>query len=197
MTTVKDYTFYNVDRIEDDSTCRTQQTVQNMEYANYTTSNFFREFPSTAQLDFATSQQIIMPNSTFGGSGVGMNVDTDSILHLKTEQERALGKLQLMQRPFATVPYLGRGSADPALELRLLEGQSVSDLKSTSTIMSQSFMGYTLYPTSTKMTDRVQDPKYTVEEAALDGWVRGGSSTREMSTDPNMNQNHRPTNSTY
>jgi len=197
MTTVKDYTFYNVDRIEDDSTCRTQQTVQNMEYANYTTSNFFREFPSTAQLDFATSQQIIMPNSTFGGSGVGMNVDTDSILHLKTEQERALGKLQLMQRPFATVPYLGRGSADPTLELRLLEGQSVSDLKSTSTIMSQSFMGYTLYPTSTKMTDRVQDPKYTVEEAALDGWVRGGSSTREMSTDPNMNQNHRPTNSTY
>jgi hypothetical protein len=197
MTTVKDYTFYNVDRIEDDSTCRTQQTVQNMEYANYTTSNFFREFPSTSQLDFATSQQIIMPNSTFGGSGVGMNVDTDSILHLKTEQERALGKLQLMQRPFATVPYLGRGSADPTLELRLLEGQSVSDLKSTSTIMSQSFMGYTLYPTSTKMTDRVQDPKYTVEEAALDGWVRGGSSTREMSTDPNMNQNHRPTNSTY
>jgi hypothetical protein len=197
MTTVKDYTFYNVDRIEDDSTCKTQQTVQNMGYANYTTSNFFREFPSTAQLDFATSQPIIMPNSTFGGSGVGMNVDTDSILHLKTEQERALGKLQLMQRPFATVPYLGRGSADPALERRLLEGQSVSDLKSTSTIMSQSFMGYTLYPTSTKMTDRVQDPKYIVEEAALDGWVRGGSSTREMSTDPNMKQNHRPTNSTY
>jgi len=198
MSTVKDYTFYNVDRIDSDATCKTQESVQNMNYANYTTTNFFREFPSTAQIDFATSQPVIMPNSTFGGSGVGVNVDVDSILHLKTEQERSLGRLQLMQRPFTTVPYLGRGSADPALELRLLEGESVFEQKSTSTIMSKSFMGYTLYPTSSKMNDRVQDPKYTVEEAALDGWVRGGSSTREMSDDPYLNQNHRPAvNSSY
>jgi len=197
MTTVKDYTFYNVDRIEDDSTCQTQNTVQNMNYANYTTTNYFREYPSTAQIDFATSQPSVFPNSTSRGVGVGVNVDVDSALLLKTEQERGLGRLQLMQRPFTTVPYLGRGSVDPALELRLLEGEGVSDMKSTSTIMSQTFMGYTLYPTSSKMNDRVQNPKFTVEEAALDGWVRGGSSTREMSDDPNLKQTHRPTGGSY
>ena len=194
MTTVKDYSFYNLDRIDNDSTCKTQESVQNMNYANYVTTNYFRENPSSFQIDFATSQPIIIPNSTFGGSGVGgSNVDVDSILHLKTEEERNLGKLQLNQRPFATVPYLGRGSADPALELRLQEGETVSDLKSTSTVMSQSFLGYTLYPTSSKMNERVENSKYTVEEAALDGWVRGGASTREMSTDPYLKQNHRST----
>lgn len=198
MTTVKDYTFYNVDRIDDDSTCKTQGNLQNMNYANYVTTNYFREYPSTAQLDFATSQPIIVPNSTFGGSGVGGgNVDVDSILHLKTEEERNLGKLQLNKRPFLTIPYLGRGSADPTLELRLLEGQHESQQKSTSTIMSQTFLGYTLYPTSSKMNDRVQDPKYSVEESALDGWVRGGSSTRELSYDPYLKQTHRPTNGSY
>jgi hypothetical protein len=198
MTTVKDYTFYNVDRIDNDSTCKTQESVQNMNYANYVTTNYFREYPSSFQLDFATSQPIIVPNSTFGGSGVGgSNIDVDSILHLKTEEERNLGKLQLNRRPFITVPYLGRGYADPVLELKLQEGETVSDLKSTSTVMSQTFLGYTLYPTSNKMNDHVQNAKYTVEEAALDGWVRGGSSTRELSDDPYLKQTHRPTNGSY
>ena len=197
MTTVKDYTFYKLDRIEDDATCETQKTMQNTKYTNYTTSNYFQEFPSTSQIQFATSQPAVFPNSTFGGSGVGSNVDADSALLLKSEQERSLGRLQLMQRPFLTVPYLGRGSCDPTLELRMLEGETVSDLKSTSTIMSQSFMGYSLYPTSNKMEQRVKDPKFSVEEAALDGWVRGGSATREMGQDSYLQKNHRATDGSY
>ena len=83
-----------------------------------------------------------------------------------------------MQRPFLTVPYLGRGSVDPALELQIKEGELFTDKKSTATIMSQSFMGYTMYPTSKEMEDRVTDPRHYIEESALSGWVRGGVDTR-------------------
>lgn len=179
--TVKNYSFYNVDRIEDDATCETQRTMQNTRYANYTTTNYFSEFPSDTQIQFATSQPAIMPNGSFMGSGVGGgNIDVDSVLLLKTEQERSLGRLSLLQRPFATVPFLGRGSCDPTLELRLKEGETVTDKKSVSTVMSQSFMGFTLYPTNDKMNEQVTNTKNTVEESAMDGWIRGGAMTRNM-----------------
>jgi hypothetical protein len=87
-----------------------------------------------------------------------------------------------MQRPFLTVPFLGKGSCDTTLESQLLQGDTVlqDTKKSTSTIMTQSFMGYTLYPTDSQMEEQTNNPAYKVEEAALQGWVRGGASSREM-----------------
>jgi hypothetical protein len=197
-TTVKDYTFYNLDRIEDDSTCESQRSMQNTRYSNYITTNLFNGYPSDSQIQFATSQPAVFPNSSFLGSGIGSsNVDVDSNLLIKSEQERSLGRLNLMQRPFVAVPYLGRGSCDPTLESQLLQGELITDKKSVTTVMSQSFMGYTLYPTNDEMEDRVKNTKNTVEESAMDGWVRGGSATREISNDSYLSTNNRPTNSSY
>jgi hypothetical protein len=105
-------------------------------------------------------------------------VDYESLLLLKPEQEREFEKVQLFQRPFATVPYLGKGSCDPTVESRLQQGEMVSGMKSVSTIMEQSFTNYSLYPVDNNMEKRTTDPSYTVEESALNGWVRGGSITR-------------------
>jgi hypothetical protein len=193
MSVVKDYTFYKIDRIEDDSTCQTQRTTQNTKFSNYMLSNHYAEFPSDHPVKLATEQPAIFVSGVNGGSGVGGgNVDNESILLLNSEEERALGRLQLLQRPFATVPYLGRGSCDTDLESQLIQGEAISEKKSVTTIMSQSFMGYSLYPTSKKMEEHVTNAKYTVEEAALDGWVRGGAASREMTEDFYLNQNHRP-----
>jgi hypothetical protein len=68
----------------------------------------------------------------------------------------------------------------------------VSDKKSVSTIMDKSFSNYALYPTDKKMEDRVTNAANNVEEAALDGWVRGGMTTREMSNNDIMKKNNRP-----
>ncbi len=196
-TTVQDYTFYKIDHIEDDAACKTQRTLQNTQYSNYMTTNYFSEFPSDSQIQFATSQPAIVPNGTSGGSGVGKNIDSDTFLLLKTEQERSLGRLSLMERPFTTVPYLGRGSVDPTLESQLMQGEIVSDKKSVSTIMGQSFMGYTLYPTSNEMNEHVSNPKFTVEESALKGWTRGGFPSRDMSDDAKNGSHVRPSNGSY
>lgn len=170
------YKFYQLDRVADDSVFKTQNTLQNTRYANYNTANFFNEFPSDTQIQFATAQPIVVPNSTYFGSGVGTNVDTDSILKLNTEQERALGRLSLLERPYLTVPYLGRGSVSTNLESQLLQGEAVLDKKSVSTIMGQSFLGYTLYPTSNEMEQKIK-------QTASEGWMRGGSDTRFQAND--------------
>jgi hypothetical protein len=191
------FSLYNLDRIGDDKTCESQSTAQNTRYANYTTSNYFSELPSDSQIQFATGQPAVVPNSNFGSSVGGNNVDNESILLLKTEKERHLGRLSLMARPYATVPYLGRGSADPALESQLLEGEQGKDKKSVSTVMSQSFMGYTLYPTDSNMEQRVNDTQHTIEESASKGWVRGGVDSRSIAQDAGLAQNNRATNRSF
>jgi hypothetical protein len=179
---MSNYLFNNTDRIGMDVTDNTQRTLQNTRFSNYTLSSYNNESTSDSHVKFATNQPIMSFNAVNGGSGVGANaVDFESLLHLKNEQERPLEKIQLIQRPFLTVPYLGRGSCDPTLESQLLQGEIVSDKKSVATVMTKSFADYALYPTDSNMEERVKNPSYTVEEAAMDGWVRGGSSARNIS----------------
>jgi hypothetical protein len=178
MSGESNYSFYNMNRIEDDKTTQTQREVQNDRYSDYATTNYFSEKANDAQIKFATEQPSVFPNSTTG-SGVGAtNIEKESSLLLDTEEARNLGRLNLMQRPFTTVPYLGRGSVDTTLELQLLEGEPITEKKSVATVMTQSFMGYSLYPTSSEMEERVTNPRHNVEESALKGWVRGGKDTR-------------------
>ena len=178
MNKTQNYAFYHLDRIENDPTTETQHTIQNTRYANYNITNFFSENPQQS-IQFATSQPAIVPNNMSHGNGLGAsNIDADSLLLLKTEQQRALGRLNLVQRPFVAVPYLGRGAGDTTLELQLKQGETATDRKSVSTVMSKSFIDRTFYPTTPEMEERVSDTRNTVEESAMDGWIRGGSLTR-------------------
>lgn len=198
MNTISNFMFNNLGRIDSDSTDKSQHNLQNIRFANYQLSSYFSETLSNSHIQFATSQLGMMVDGSIGAAGFSPAiVDTDSSLIINKEQERSLDKLVLSQRPFLTVPYLGRGSCDPSLESKLQQGEIVSDKKSVSTIMNKSFMGYTLYPTDDNMTNHVNNPSFTVEEAALDGWVRGGSSTRDIYTDANFSKNSRPTDRSY
>ena len=189
MADISSYNFNNMARIGLDSTDRTQRTVQNTRFANYTLSSYFSQNLADDHVQFAIQQPTVSFNGIAYGSGLnGSVVDIDSALMIKKENERPLEKLQLFERPFLTVPYLGRGSCDPTLESQLQQGELVSDKKSVSTIMDKSFAKYALYPTDSKMEEHVKNS----ENVALEGWSRGGISTREMSTDESMKKNNRP-----
>ena len=193
MATTHSYLFHNTDRIGSDATDNSQRTLSNTRFTNYTLSNYFSQNLSAGHVDFATAQPTMMVGGTVHGHGLGAgSVDAESNILLKMVDERPHEKLQLMPRPFVTVPYLGRGSCDPTLESQLQQGEIVSDKKSVSTIMDKSFSKYALYPTDDNMEERVKDSRYTVEEAAMDGWVRGGTSTRELSNDEYLKKNNRP-----
>jgi hypothetical protein len=192
MTTVGSYNFNNLGSIKHDSTDQSQSNVYNTRFANYTLSNYFSEDISDTHVKFATEQPAVMFNGTFLGRGLGGNViDIDSELLLNQEQnQRAFEKLSLNSRPYATVPYLGRGSCDPNLESQLLQGELTGDKKSVSTIMDKPFTDYTQLILDEHMNERVSNADYTVEENS--GWVRGGSATRDMSADEFYKKNNRP-----
>lgn len=166
---MSDFIFNAMGRIGVDST---QRNLSNTRYAEYTLDGVQN---GDSYVQFATSAPTINFRGTVGGGLPGSAVDFDSLLMIKAEQQRAFEKLQLIQRPFATVPYLGRGAIDPALESQLRQGEAASERKSVST---NSEMTYVEYPIMDSVKDRVTNPNYSVEEAALDGWVRGGQASR-------------------
>lgn len=175
------YTFNNEARMNSDITDQTERTIQNTRFNNYTLANYNSDSLSDGHIEFAITQPTMMTSGTALGSGVNAAyVDAESALNLKRVQERHYEKLQLFQRPFLTVPYLGKGSCDPTLESQLLHGESVTEKKSVSTIMEKSFGQYALYPVE---SEKGIDTAKLVEEAALSGWVRGGMTTRDMADD--------------
>ena len=186
------YLFNNMGHIGADATDQSQKNLYNTRFANYTLSNYFSETTSDQHVNFATQQPTIMFSGSHLGEGLnGSIIDVNSQLTIGTEQEHALHKLQLMQRPFLTVPYLGRGSCDATVESQLLQGEMVSDKKSVSTIMDQSFSSYTAYPMDANMQEHVSNPSYTIQESALNGWTRGGNATRDTG-DGYLAKNTRP-----
>lgn len=184
------YSFYQMGRIGADMADLTQRNLFNDRTINYALANYYNESTNNSQVDFATSQPSLMFSSVSGsGIGGGM-VDVHSNLVYKNgnEMTRSLEKLNLNQRPFLTIPYLGRGSCNPDVETSLRYGESVHGLKSVSTIMDKSFDDYRLYHIDSKMQDSISNP--AIQELAFEGWNRGGANTREF--DETSIRNSRP-----
>jgi len=164
-----------------DVTDTTQRTVQNSAYLDNVLAHFSSDKMSSSHVDFATQYPGVMVSGTNGGTGLGaLGVDTESSLLWKTASQRPLEKLQLFPRSFLTVPYLGRGSCDTNLESQLIQGENVRGKKSISTVMEQNFLPLDKYPLDSDKRARASEAKYSVEELALDGWVRGGKATRDF-----------------
>ena len=177
-----DYSFNKLGRIGYDITDNTERNLQNSKFSNYSLTSHFTQTQNHIQ--FATNQPTVNFHGHVSGKGLNGNlIDYDSLLIIKTQKERSLERLNLNQRTFLTIPYLGKGSVDPILESKLQCGENATQRKSVSTIMDKNFDVYTLYPTDKAMMERVNNPKYTIEEfASSDGdWVRGGKASRRFS----------------
>jgi len=192
MATLYPYTFNNMTRSRAETVDKTQQTVMNNKFGEHVLTTYFSDNDRGDYEKVALAQPGIIFNGT---NGVGPNtVDVDSALIIKNKNSRSLEKLSLQQRPFATVPYLGRGSADTSLESQLRQGDIVGNKKSVSTVTEQSFMNNQMYPLIDSIKDTITNPKYLVQEAALDGWIRGGVATREAQA---KDSKHLPNNNSF
>ena len=171
------YVFNNLTGIRSDSIDQTQVNMQNDRFGSYVVTNNYGENNSEGQVNFANQQPgFIMHN--YGPAPFAIDNES-SVLFANQENERAVEKLQLFQRPFLTVPYLGRGGGNTDIEAQLLHGEQFDQRKSVNTIMDKSFTDYSQYPLQDDIKSYINNPANQVEELAMNGWTRGGSSARE------------------
>ena len=177
--------FDNTTRLGVDSCVIDQISLQNTQSCNYQLQNYFLSECSMKQpIEFATSQPAINYKGGHLGAG-GCNIDVNSHLLLGAIQTNPRSKVELYQRPYSTVPYLGKGSADSVDESRIQQGERDTNRRSVNRLSEQTYMNYTITPLLSSISDRISNPSNSIEESAASNWTRGGFASRDVHRDVN------------
>jgi hypothetical protein len=182
MAFVFDYKFEQSTRLGYDRTDFSQDTLQNAEYANYMLDGFRPACPLSSAIDFATSQ----PNINFTGSfqtSVGGSNIADSSKLLINDLSRSKCRISLTQRPYSTVPYLGRGKCDTMLESQMQQGDFANNKKSINPSSEVCYIQYAQTPLLPTVKATISNPANLIESSAAEGWIRGGLPSRELARD--------------
>jgi hypothetical protein len=185
------YTFSNMSRIGLDSCNTSQNEIMDVKSCNYITSNFFAadcRMKNPAAIAF--SQPGVFINGGYETNSCAENINTNSMLKIGALQTHPKARIDLFQRPFATVPYLGRGSVNPITELQIKQGDTVTNKKSVNTLSEKSYIRYHQTPLLPVMQQKIDDSSKKIETDASEGWVRGGIPSRELTRDKDYFNKH-------
>jgi len=184
MAYVSDFTFNGLSRIGNDSCCIDQNTIQNSSSCSYLLQNYFAQDCSMSNAKaLATTQPGINYSGGFGLGAGGCNVDDSSKLLIGGIQTNPKARIDLFGRPFATVPFLGRGSVDPILESQIQQGEAITNKRSVTRLMEKSHLKYHTTPLIPEVKQNIQNPSLMIEGMASEGWIRGGVPSRELTRD--------------
>jgi hypothetical protein len=183
------YTFQNMSRIGLDECCKSQSDIQNVSACNYMTQNYFAsDCTMRNPINLATTQPGIIYNGGYGSGSGGCNIDDSSSLLIGTIQTHPKCRIDLFQRPFATVPYLGRGSVNPIVESQIMQGEMLTNKRSVNQLSEKSYLNYSTTPLLPERQDEINNPANYIEGVASDGWIRGGIPSRELTRDTSFHK---------
>jgi len=175
--------FANASRIGSDLCSTDQRSIQNVQSCNYKLQNYFlKDCGMEKPIQFATNQPAVNYKGGHLGAG-GCNVTQSSELLLGSLQTHPKSRIDLFQRPFLTVPFLGRGSSDSVAESRLQQGEIETNRKSVTQLSERTYLNHTNTPLIDSISNRINNPAFLVEESASSGWIRGGMASRDMTRD--------------
>jgi hypothetical protein len=174
--------FFNTTRIGGDDTSVSQLDIQDKAQNNYMLENYYSTDCMRKEVEFATSQINVNYCAAGGYSNHcdigGCNIDQNSSMMLGSLQTHPKCRISLFHRPFATVPYLGKGPFDPTMESHLQQTDTFSNnKKSVNTLSEISYMPISNYPLIPSIKNTITNPAYLVEG---DGVIRGGMGTRKQ-----------------
>lgn len=190
MANVSSYTFQSSNRIGLDDCNKSQTDIQNVASCNYLTQNYFASDCSMkSPISLATTQPGIMYNGGYNSGAGGCNIDESSKLQIGTIQTHPKSRIDLFQRPFATVPYLGRGAVNPVMESQIQQGEQLVNKRSVNNLSEKSYIKYHQTPLLPAVKDRI-DNSTKIESDASEGWIRGGVPSRELTRDSDYFNKH-------
>jgi len=175
MSQVVDFTFNKLSRIGQDDSTYTQEHVMNTNIANYNIYNPFSN-KCLGGLDLAVKQPNVFVNkSTHQIGPLGCNFSDSTILRKSVLTNQNI-KLNLHERPYKSVPFLGKGNVDVYSENKLRLGDTLKEKKSVSKFNEQSHVDLDNYPLTNELKEKLNKSKIETDIDPL--WLRGGTDTR-------------------
>lgn len=184
MAHVSSFTFDNMARIGSDGANLDQRTIQDTQQCNYMLQSFFaNDCTMQKPIALATTQPCVNYKGSHNVGLGGCNVDDSSNLLIGSIQTNLKSRIDLFQRPFATVPYLGRGAVDPVMESQMMQGEMGTNKRTVTNLAEKSHMKYRTTPLIPEMKQNLDDSTKYMETNAAAGWIRGGLPSRELARD--------------
>lgn len=194
MANASSYIFDSISRIGNDNCYIDQRSIQNAEYSNYMLQNYFASDCSMKNpINLATTQPGVFYNGGFNVGAGGCNINESSKLQIGTIQTHPRCRIDLFQRPFATVPFLGRGSVNPIVESQIQQGELNINKRSVTNLGEKSYIKYHQTPLLPSIKNKLTNPANCVEGVASEGWIRGGVPSRELTRDKDFFNKHTST----
>ena len=178
------YKLHNQTSLVDDSCLQSERQQQSIEASDYMVSNFRSCDKLLTDVQTVSSEN--KGTTMFDGYGVsGNKIEDHTKIRVGSVESRPKCSILLQKRPFATVPFMGRGSADPEVEGKVLTGGEFVKRNHWVSLEEQQERTYdnTLTPLVKNLDDNVQNPMNLVEEVNDPTWVRGGTPTRQIVKD--------------
>lgn len=176
------FDLYTQSRLGNDKCEISNSTVQSEYPGKYMVSNYHScdcAAPNVSEV--AYSQPNIYYKDGYGHSSLdGCNIDRDSFMRngsIITHQGNT--PQQLFERPFLTVPYMGRGVGNTCTESELITGDQTSIKRQCNTLAGITINNY-FTPLVPCLKNNVQNPIHLIPEVAKNGWVRGGVPSRQI-----------------
>lgn len=124
------------------------------------------------------------PNINFrDGLGVNAcNINLDAKVRYSKVRHERKHQRQLFERPFTTMPYIGRGYHDVDSENFLFSGELTGQHKQCNALAGV-FIENQYTPLVPNLRDNIQNNKNLIPEDSKKDWVRGGMSSRNIVKD--------------
>lgn len=108
----------------------------------------------------------------------GCNIDNDSYMRNARNMTNPRLVQQLYERPYLSIPYMGRGAGDVTLETVLLPGESTLQ-KRPSNNLSGVYIDQ-FVPLVPFLEENIQNPIHLITEDNDAKWIRGGQPSRQI-----------------
>lgn len=169
--------YHQLSSVYDDDCTIQSRVEQSQNVGEYARFNYFGLQDINRSMTAATSEKII-PFQDGYGVNYGV-IDTESQIKNDPVQTNPRCRLnvQLHERPYKTVPFMGRGRGNQYLESYLQQSKFVREKAFCGNVTEKEFT-QVFTPQISHLRRHVQNPRNLVEEVADPKWVRGGAPSR-------------------
>lgn len=178
--TNKKFNIQGLTRLREDACYLETRNKHTQLPGKYNTSNFHDcqcEAPRTKELSLQHPD--INYRDGYGWTSTnGCNIDNDSNFRNANTLTNPRLIQQLHERPYLTVPYMGRGDGNTNVESSLRSSESTFQNRPCNTLAGNYIDRFT--PQIPCIRDNIQNPKHIIPEDSNADWVRGGQPSRQV-----------------